>query len=63
MKNVGNTDTILRFILATAISTSGVLFHSWWGLAAAIPLATGLAGFCPLYSVFGWNTCSQTSNS
>lgn len=28
-----------------------------WGLVGIIPLVTGLAGYCPLYGVFGWKTC------
>lgn len=29
-----------------------------WGLLGLIPLATGLIGSCPLYTLFGWSTCS-----
>lgn len=25
----------------------------WWGLAGIVPLVTGLAGFCPLYTLIG----------
>jgi hypothetical protein len=28
-----------------------------WGLLGIVPLATGLIGSCPLYTVFGWSTC------
>jgi len=28
-----------------------------WGLLGIIPLLTGLAGTCPLYSLLGINTC------
>ena len=28
-----------------------------WGLVGIVPLATGLLGSCPLYTVFGWSTC------
>ena len=28
-----------------------------WGWLGLIPLATGLIGSCPLYSVFGFSTC------
>ena len=29
-----------------------------WGLIGLVPLLTGLAGSCPLYSLFGLNTCN-----
>jgi hypothetical protein len=28
-----------------------------WGWLGVIPIATGLLGSCPLYSIFGINTC------
>lgn len=28
-----------------------------WYLLGAIPLITGLIGFCPPYAIFGINTC------
>ena len=28
-----------------------------WGWLGLIPLATGLIGSCPLYTVFGFSTC------
>lgn len=28
-----------------------------WGLLGIIPLATGLLGSCPLYSLLGFSTC------
>ena len=28
-----------------------------WGYIGLVPLATGLLGSCPLYTVFGWSTC------
>jgi len=28
-----------------------------WGLVGLVPLATGLAGTCPLYTVLGISTC------
>lgn len=30
---------------------------SYWGLLGAIPLLTGLAGSCPLYTLLGISTC------
>ena len=31
-----------------------------WGYLGLIPIATGLSGMCPLYSVFGFSTCRVT---
>lgn len=28
-----------------------------WGWIGVVPLATGLIGSCPLYTVFGFSTC------
>ena len=28
-----------------------------WGWFGVVPLATGLLGTCPLYTVFGFSTC------
>ncbi len=28
-----------------------------WGFLGVVPLATGLIGSCPLYTVFGFSTC------
>jgi hypothetical protein len=30
---------------------------TYWGLLGLVPLATGLLGSCPLYTLFGWSTC------
>lgn len=55
--NEGNTDRIIRVILGIAIVVAGLYFQSWWGLLAIIPLATAAIGWCPLYAIFGINTC------
>ncbi len=31
-----------------------------WGWVGLVPLITGLAGSCPLYTLFGISTCSMT---
>jgi len=31
-----------------------------WGYLGIIPIATGLLGSCPLYTVLGINTCPAT---
>lgn len=59
--NVGKTDRTIRFILAIAIAAAGLYFQSWWGLVALVPLLTGVSLFCPIYKIFGLNTCSTKS--
>jgi hypothetical protein len=34
--------------------------HTLWGLVGLVPLATGLLGSCPLYTMFGFSTCATT---
>lgn len=33
--------------------------QTMWGLVGLVPLITGLAGTCPLYSLFGLSTCPR----
>jgi hypothetical protein len=57
-QNVGKTDKLIRIIAGLLIIALGIYFSSWWGLVAIVPLATALTGFCPVYALFGVNTCS-----
>lgn len=55
--NVGNFDKTIRLLLAIVILSVGAYFRSWWALLAIVPFITGVMSFCPLYSIFGINTC------
>ena len=56
--NEGMIDRILRVILGLAVlSLAFVGPQTPWAYLGAIPLLTGLVGFCPLYAVLGINTC------
>ena len=58
MKNVGTVDKVIRIILGLVLLALVLVGpQTPWGWIGIIPLATGLIGFCPLYSVFGINTC------
>jgi hypothetical protein len=57
-KNVGKIDMIIRIIIGIIIASIGIVYKSWWGLVAIIPILTALVNFCPLYTLFGCNTCS-----
>ena len=37
--------------------------RTWWGLVGVIPLMTGLSGYCPLYALFGINTCRTSKTT
>ncbi len=62
-KNVGRIDVIIRIVLAVIFAVlyfSGVVTGTFGyvllGLAA-ISVLTSFMGRCPLYSIFGINTC------
>ncbi len=72
-QNVGSTDQVLRTavgavggiasiaILAGAVSLPTVL-SPVLGIVAIIMLATAAAGTCPIYSMFGIDSCSRKSS-
>ncbi len=62
-KNMGSTDKIIRLIVAVVV---GVLYftHTIGGtvgiillILAGVFVLTSLVSFCPLYTLFGINTC------
>lgn len=68
-KNMGNTDRLMRLLVAVIIGIliySGVL-HGTFAyvlLALAIVFAvTAIVHYCPLYSIFGFNTCPPKNKS
>jgi len=62
-KNMGNTDRIIRIVIAIVIAalyftnvitgTLGIVLL----VIAGVFLLTSLVSFCPLYTLFGMNTC------
>ena len=59
-KNVGGIDRVLRILAGLGLLAFALLAEGparWWGLVGLVPLATGTFGFCPLYPLFGFNTC------
>ena len=59
--NVGGIDRILRIVVGLALLLGFFLnpdgAYRWLYLIGIVPLATGLMGSCPLYSILGFNTC------
>lgn len=48
----------LRVVIGLAVLALVVVGpKTLWGLLGVIPLATGLLGSCPLYTLFGFSTC------
>lgn len=62
--NEGGIDRVLRILAGLALialawtGTIGV-----WGWIGVVPLATGLIGWCPAYSIFGISSCPMKSRS
>jgi hypothetical protein len=60
--NVGGIDRVLRIVVGAAlllwffVDSGGGTWH-YAKLIGIVPLATGLFGTCPLYSVLGLSTC------
>ncbi|WP_019645460.1 YgaP family membrane protein [Novispirillum itersonii] len=57
-RNVGGIDRALRVIVGVALiglAVTGTV--GWWGYLGAVPLLTGLIGWCPAYLPFGLKTC------
>ena len=56
--NAGGVDRALRILMGLvlmALAATGTV--AWWGWLGTLPLLTGLAGSCPLYTILGLNTC------
>lgn len=57
-RNEGSVDRTIRVVAGLGLlSLVFVGPQSLWGLVGLVPLATGLMGSCPAYSLLGINTC------
>ncbi|MBO9685683.1 YgaP family membrane protein [Roseateles chitosanitabidus] len=55
--NVGTTERLLRVGVGTALTlAAGFGWIGLWGFIGLVPLLTGLAGYCPIYTLFGRGT-------
>ncbi len=62
-RNEHDVERVVRIVLGLALfSMVFVGPQTMWGLIGLVPLATGLAGTCPLYSVIGFSTCPRERN-
>ncbi len=56
--NAGSLDRGLRVVaglVLIALAATGNV--GAWGYIGAVPVLTGLLGFCPAYTLLGINTC------
>jgi Protein of unknown function (DUF2892) len=61
--NEGGLDRALRIIAGLVlIALAGTGTVGVWGYIGLVPLATGLMGWCPLYSLLGINTCPMKTS-
>ena len=59
-QNIGNIERIIRIVgglVLIALAATGTM--GVWGWLGLVPLATGLVGWCPPYSLLGINTCKN----
>ncbi len=60
--NVGTVDRTVRIgggVLLLGLMAMGTI--GMWGWIGVVPLATGLLGTCPLYTMVGLSTCPLKS--
>ncbi len=59
-KNVHPVERAVRVLLGlTWLSLVWLGPQTPWGLIGVVPLATGLLGTCPLYTLLRFSTCRQ----
>ena len=57
-KNEGAADRVIRILAGVALIGGAVMGPlAPWGWIGVVPVATGILGSCPLYSVMGVSTC------
>ena len=60
-QNVGTIDRVIRILLGAALITFALVGESVtakFGWIGVIPLLTAFAGFCPVYTLLGVNSCA-----
>lgn len=59
-RNEHNLERVARVVLGLGLLSLTVVGpQTLWGLVGLVPLATGLLGSCPLYTLLGVSTCSM----
>ncbi|MCB1963200.1 MAG: DUF2892 domain-containing protein [Rhodocyclaceae bacterium] len=55
--NVGGIDKVLRIVAGVALVAWALMGGPVWAWIGVVPVATGLMGWCPAYTLLGMNTC------
>jgi hypothetical protein len=58
--NEGMADRVLRVVVGLIVLSLYFVLEGnsrYWAFVGLVPLMTGLVGYCPLYSLLGFNTC------
>lgn len=55
--NVGGIDKIVRILAGIALIAWALMGGPVWAWIGVVPVATGLLGWCPAYTLLGMNTC------
>ncbi|AFK67151.1 DUF2892 domain-containing protein [Pseudomonas sp. ER28] len=58
-KNVGGIDKIARIVVGIALIVWAIAGGPVWAWIGVLPLATGLLGWCPAYTLLGIKTCQM----
>lgn len=54
-------ERVVRIVLGLGLLSLTVVGpQTWWGLVGLVPLATGVLGSCPLYTLLGVSTCPMS---
>ncbi|MGO8692066.1 MAG: DUF2892 domain-containing protein [Rectinemataceae bacterium] len=61
LRNVGTVDRIIRIVLGIVVAVIGIVYHSWWGLLALVPILTAGVSLCPIYMALGISTRKKTA--
>ncbi|WP_280771451.1 YgaP family membrane protein [Salipaludibacillus daqingensis] len=64
--NVGSSDKVVRIVLGIVLLSLLFLVDGalkWFGLIGIVLILTALVNFCPLYRLFGINTCKIQSRT
>jgi hypothetical protein len=59
-KNIGGVERVIRIIAGACILALAFVGPATpWAYLGIVPLATGLIGWCPAYTLFGFSTCKS----
>ncbi|MBW1637277.1 MAG: DUF2892 domain-containing protein [Deltaproteobacteria bacterium] len=59
-KNIGSMERVLRIVIGAGIFSLAFWGpQSSWAFLGAVPLATGIIGWCPPYALLGISTRSK----